>query len=104
MVINETKLDSDRCGSEFQHSNFNMFRRDRASGKGGGIMVFVNKAYEIFDFHQNNTIESLNFSIKLGNKNVAFIAAYRPPHQENESIFFNTLEKKSTFRLFVIII
>ena len=52
--IKESLLVNTKLQIEFQHSNFNMFRRDRASGKGGGIMVFVNKAYEIFDFHQNN--------------------------------------------------
>jgi hypothetical protein len=36
----------------------------------------------------------MNFSIRFGNKNIAFLPVYRPPpHDHNEEIFFNELGK-----------
>ena len=52
-----------------------MFRRDRDTGGGGGIIVYVSKAYETFDVCQSTLIESINFSIKFGNRRIGFIAA-----------------------------
>ena len=93
-VFNETKLDKDRCDSEFQHPKYNMLRRDRDTGGGGGIIVYVSKAYETFDVCHSTMIESINFSIKFGSRYIGFIAAYRPPHTNNQEFFFNTLVKK----------
>ena len=71
-----------------------MFRRDRDTGGGGGIIVYVSKAYETFDVCHSTMIESINFSIKFGSRYIGFIAAYRPPHTNNQEFFFNTLVKK----------
>ena len=49
-------------------------------------IVYINKAYDIFDVNQNKKIEAINFSINFLQKNVAFIATYRPPSQGNLSV------------------
>ena len=86
---------SNRCDSEFQHPKYHMFRRDRLEDKGGGgVMVFISKAYSIFSVDISKSIEAINFSIRFEKKNIAFIAAYRPPHLNNEKLFFESLTKK----------
>ena len=91
LVINETRLDLNRCDNEFFHPKYNMFRRDRLTDSGGGIMVYVNKAYIIHSINYSESIEVINFSINFNKKNIAFIAAYRPPYLKNEVNFFNNL-------------
>ena len=42
----------------------------------------------------HETLEAMNFSIRFGNKNIAFLPVHRPPpHDHNEEIFFNELGK-----------
>ena len=57
-------------------------------------MVFISKAYSIFSVDISKSIEAINFSIRFEKKNIAFIAAYRPPHLNNEKLFFESLTKK----------
>ena len=46
-----------------------MFRRDRPNNEGGGgVMVFISKAYSLHSLEINDKIESINFSIRIEEK------------------------------------
>lgn len=95
LVINETKLNNLVDDSLFIHIHYHMIRRDRNDDdgcRGGGVMVFVKKTLpHIAEI--DKSIELINITIepKPGYK-ISLLAGYRPPHPDNEELFFSTLE------------
>ena len=75
--------------------NYQLFRRDRTNKGGGGVMVYIKKSIGIneptIDLTSLNEIIALKLSLP-GNKTIGLIAAYRPPHYQNEESFLETLE------------
>ena len=90
LIIIESKLDSDVDSSHFQMKNYQLFRRDRTNKGGGGVMVYIKKSIGIteptIDLTSLNEIIALKLSLP-GNKTIGLIAAYRPPHYQNEESF-----------------
>ena len=94
LVLNETKLNSTHCNSQFENVNYQMIRRDRGSG-GGGIMVYIKKSIKTFNaqIDDDNEIITLTFTPK-DKTHLGLIACYRPPHANNVAQFFSSLEQK----------
>ena len=90
-VLNETKLDEHVDSSLFEHQFYAMLRRDRHKNGGGGIIVFIKKSlvYSNTQIDPLNSNESISFIVNLSNDvKIGVIATYRPPHPENENLFF----------------
>ncbi|MDQ5930177.1 MAG: hypothetical protein QG594_1964, partial [Bacteroidota bacterium] len=94
--LNETKLTNLIDDSNFEHVHYCMYRRDRGDGRlGGGIMVFIKKTLKHYKVVIEQDIEMINLVFELREKfRVSLIACYRPPHRENEDLFFSGLEKR----------
>ena len=72
-----------------------MLRRDRGTDAGGGIIVYVQKTLKIERVCFMEDIEAISFTVYPNEKKrVAIIACYRPPHADNENLFFAELKKK----------
>jgi hypothetical protein len=93
LVINETKLSSLNDSAPYEHHQYAHYRRDRGTGSGGGIMLFVNKRLPHHSVKEDLHAEiiSLTFEPKQGFP-VSLIACYRPPHASNEELFFERIE------------
>ena len=90
--INESWLDSTVSDQEVSMQNYNTFRRDRRSGRGGGILVFIRdiiKSKRRIDLEKDN-IECLWTELKLNKKSLLLGNIYRPPNAT--TAFFNDLE------------
>ena len=96
LVINETRLTADHDDSIFQHVSYTMHRRDRGLGsRGGGVIVYVKKGLNHFRNELDSEVEMISLILEpCSGVKISFIACYRPPHYENETLFFSTLEKK----------
>ena len=95
LVINESKLTPLDDTSMFQHLNYELLRRDRLTDKGGGVLVYVKKSLTITNLSHDDKNEIIHFYINIEHNkrplNLGFLACYRPPHAENISSFFSSL-------------
>ena len=94
LVVNETKLDNTRDQTQFEDPNYTLLRRDRTTGNGGGIIIYVKRSYNVFNInlYEDLSSEFISFSIRFLQNDISFIGTYRPPHQNNEEKYFEDLE------------
>jgi hypothetical protein len=95
LVVNETRLTKHDDDCLYQNPFYHMFRRDRGTDSGGGIIVYIKKTIktERVCYDQDDEIISLIFCPNNKSK-VALIASYRPPNKDNEDSFISKLEEK----------
>jgi len=71
------------------NSQFNVLRKDRMDGRGGGVCVFARKHLNImpvtFD-DEFRDIEMLCFDLINTDKRIRFFVLYRPPSLDNHAI------------------
>ena len=83
LILVETWLNYLISHNDFNFSGFNVIRRDRPNGRGGGIAFIIRK--NIAYHTNNNLLTTFNdfelYSIKLTNFHnpITIIAAYKPP-------------------------
>jgi hypothetical protein len=76
----ESKLGPITPDSFMSNDSFYLLRRDRVAG-GGGLLVYVKKAYAISDIHIDDLFETIKFSLSFKTKNKrkhTFITSYNP--------------------------
>ena len=96
LVINETWLDHNIDSNLFDSSFYQMIRRDRNTGAGGGIMVYVKKSIMVKSILVDDIFETISFIFQLPNKyQISVIACYRPESKlYSETDFFIHLTNK----------
>jgi hypothetical protein len=100
-ILSETKLDESFPSSQFNVSNFSLYRKDR-NKNGGGIMVYINSQIPHCNrsdfqnlFVQN--IEGMVFELTIKQKKWLISAMYKPPNVNDadfDSCFTNVVEAK----------
>ena len=85
MTIQETKIDSTFPSSQFHVEGFNFYRRDRVKG-GGGILVYIRDNIAASRKKlRGKCVESMLFDMKIGQRQFAYITAYKPPSVDNNT-------------------
>ena len=85
MTIQETKIDSTFPSSQFHVEGFNFYRRDRVKG-GGGIVVYIRDNIAASRKKlRGKCVESMLFDMKIGQRQFAYITAYKPPSVDNNT-------------------
>ena len=91
VFMTETKMSADQVITQFiECSNYNVFRKDRNSGKGGGVLILVRNdiiAQEYIDIIWEN-IETVVVQLKLGHHvmRLACIYSYIGHHWQMQGI------------------
>ena len=78
IALNEIKLDDSVPDKLYEHSDYNVKRRNRNSN-GGGIMVFIKKCYKLIDYSSSTDYEIVSFKLMLNSIASAFVFSYKPP-------------------------
>ena len=85
LTIQETKIDSTFPSSQFHVEGFNFYRRDRVKG-GGGIVVYIRDNIAASRKKlRGKCVESMLFDMKIGQRQFAYITAYKPPSVDNNT-------------------
>ena len=85
LTIQETKIDSTFPSSQFHVEGFNFYRRDRVKG-GGGIVVYIRDNIAASRRKlRGKCVESMLFDMKIGQRQFAYITAYKPPSVDNNT-------------------
>ena len=81
LVISETKLDNTYPDNQFILEGYRMYRRDRKKGGGGLITYFSSclPSCKISLPKVYKTLEAIAIEAKIGEKDLLFLAVYRPP-------------------------
>ena len=88
VFITETKLSEASITSQYLNcDNYSVFRRDRTTRKGGGVMLMVNKGIPAWDgtWPYWRDIEAVSCEIKVGPKKAVLACVYRPPNTGDEA-------------------
>ena len=81
IIFQETKIGDFISHDLFKFNGYNTLRRDRSSN-GGGIIVLIKDVYKLEYFYQDDSFETIIFSIFFQKHKVNFIISYNP-RQEN---------------------
>jgi len=76
------------------NSHYLLLRKDRASGHGGGVCVFVHKGLHVTPVELADTynhLELLCFDLYCVTAKLRFFCVYRPPHNDSEGVEYLTL-------------
>lgn len=97
IALSETWLSSGVSSSElFSTNTFNVFRQDRTSGRGGGVLLAVSHRFiaQALPIHCLFNIDVLCVKLNLNNVNLIVIVIYIPPQTTlfNYICFFEYLE------------
>ena len=85
LTIQETKINSTSPSSQFHVEGFNFYRRDRVKG-GGGILVYIRDNIAASRKKlRGKCVESMLFDMKIGQRQFAYITAYKPPSVDNNT-------------------
>ena len=77
--LNETKLDPSVPDSFYINEKYNIIRRDRGVGRGGGIMILVKNSYQIIHSYISDSFEIIHIMIEVSHSSHHFICCYKPP-------------------------
>ena len=91
-ILNETKLDCYDDESLFTHDKYICIRRDHGTNRGGGVLIYIKKSFNISNVSLDKSAEIISFRFTSDNSTFGLIACYRPPHPNNEKDFFDALE------------
>lgn len=83
IALNEIKLDDTQPDKYYEHSNYQLRRRNR-NAYGGGIMVYVKNCYTISEYEVSMDFELLSFKLIINNVTNKFIFTYKPPCTRND--------------------
>ena len=97
IALTETWLNSNHSDDQIFLDDYNIFRRDRTTGRGGGVLTYIHHDIPCVrraDLEPAQT-EMLCIEIKYGQSIVIFCTCYRPPGQNVEQVneFFNELQQ-----------
>ena len=81
--LNETWLDSTVPDSFYANDSYNIHRRDRGFGRGGGVIVLIRKSYKILDTHISDSFELIYVVIDVSNTPLHFICCYKSPSTDD---------------------
>ena len=88
ILLTETKLTSEVLTSQFLDcGSYSVFRRDRHSGRGGGVIILVRSdiwAEEVSHEKWEN-IEAIACRVKVGQRSLMLACIYRPPSASEET-------------------
>lgn len=85
IVLVETWLNDDYVNSEVILKNFNIYRRDRRTGRGGGVLIATKNCLKSKVISINSSsVEDLFVLVSLEEKNYIFGTVYIPPNTNNE--------------------
>ena len=87
VLITETKLSAESVTAQFVDcSHYNVFRKDRDTGLGGGVLIMVKKVLPTIQLYDDswNAIEGVVCQAKVGKKAVYLACIYRPPGSGSE--------------------
>ena len=90
LLINESKLDEHIPDSFCSHVNYHMIRRDR-NRNGGGLLIYLNKKYNIIESYNSIEYESIFLQIGCGANMFNIFSCYKPP-KESDVDFIEFLE------------
>ena len=97
IALTETWLNNSHSDNSIELENYNIFRRDRPIGRGGGVLVYINCNLPCIRRTDIEPVqlELLCLEIKFGNSTIIFCTCYRPPGQSGEDIdvFFDELQQ-----------
>ena len=88
IALTETWLNNSHQDYLVELENYNIFRRDRLTGRGGGVLVYVKcgvPCIRRIDLEPAQ-LELLCLEIKFGNSTILLCTCYRPPGQSSEDI------------------
>lgn len=81
----ETWLSHDICSDDLTlPSSFVIFRKDRTSSRGGGVLIAVKQAYQPSIIAVDSPLEALWISVKFGHSRCVLGVCYRPPDSRPE--------------------
>lgn len=83
IALNEIKLDESIPDKTFMHQKYNLLRKDR-SARGGGLMIYIKKCYEVMDLNMSEDFEIISLKLKLNKYINNFVFAYKPPSTRDE--------------------
>ncbi|TRZ10882.1 hypothetical protein HGM15179_016231 [Zosterops borbonicus] len=91
---------NDSCSWSTALNGYRLFRRDRKGRRGGGVALYIKKAFDATDLETNEDgVESLWVRIKgkAIKADILLGVCYRPPNQEEEmdNLFYKQLENVS---------
>lgn len=91
LCLTETWLTPTTPLALFKVPGYNMYRRDRSKGKGGGVLIYVKESIQSKQIDiDDNILECVGVTITLSTE-MSFVvfAVYRPPTATN--VFFDSL-------------
>lgn len=77
-MLNETKLNESIPSKKCDHRLYNMLRCDR-SRRGGGIVVFIKKSYDILKWFKIKIFEGIYIKISVNSVYINIISVYKAP-------------------------
>jgi hypothetical protein len=104
----ETHLNANISDSELSLPGYNLYRRDRTTGQGGGVAIYVSNSVTCVERCDLESIclESIWVEVKLGNTSLLVCVVYRPPTSPVEwyTNFQSQMEKATTVSSNVILL
>lgn len=82
LLLNETKLDNGIPINNFLHPDYDLLRLDRPDSGGGGIMIYIKKAYKNLKVDYMD-FETIHVKTLINGVCVNFIASYKSPSYDN---------------------
>jgi hypothetical protein len=84
--VQETTIGDDTPDSHFEHTDYNIFRRDRHHGGdglliyhgGGGLLIYVKKCFNILSSVNDADFETITLALRIKNNKTNFIFSYNP--------------------------
>ncbi len=92
LCVQETKIVDDTPDSHFEHTDYNIFRRDRHHG-GGGLLIYVKKCFNILSSVNDADFETITLALRIKNNITNFIFSYNP-HFEHSNEFLSHIEER----------
>ena len=85
VFVTETKLHEDQTLTQFTDcSGYNVFRKDRSTGQGGGVLMLVRNDITAHEYNDKawEDIEAVACKLKLGQYVMILASIYRPPNAD----------------------
>ncbi|CAN7947312.1 unnamed protein product, partial [Ixodes hexagonus] len=85
VVLTETWLNSSICDTELSSSfpNFDIFRRDRANKRGGGVLIAAHRNLQCVAISTPSPLEIVFISCNASYPPIIIGACYRPPDADS---------------------